>query len=53
MQGHSGAGIRDMVTHHPCNVNAFVGTLLTLLNTQAAVLLHSLGHLLGTQKTHH
>ncbi len=42
MQGHSGADIHDMVTHHPCNANAVVGPLLILLHTQAAVLLHSL-----------
>ncbi len=41
MQGHSGADIHDMVTHRPCNANGSVGPLLTLLNTQARILLHS------------
>ena len=42
MQGHSGAGTHDMVTHHSCSANVLVGPLFTLLNTQARVLLHSL-----------
>lgn len=42
MQGHSGAGTHDMVTHHPCSANILAEYLVTLLNTQARVLLHSL-----------